>query len=178
MPDPAALKVGDVAPDVDLKTLDGKPFKLSALKNRVIVLVFGSYSSPVFRQRVPALEQLRKDVGQRAGVWIIYTKEAHAVGEWETERNRDEGVMVEQPTTDAKRKALAEQMRDVLKISTPIVLDSMENTIAGAYGLVPNGAVVIGRDGKIVVLQKWFDPSGLKRHVDQASRVSTTQRAS
>jgi len=179
MPDPNAppsAVVGSVVPEFELKTVDGKPFKSSVLKNRVYVLVFGSYSCPSFRHRAAGLEKLRKELGGRATVLVVYTKEAHPIDEWDAARNKDEGVQVEQPTTPAARKALALQARDTLKLSPLVLIDSMDDKLASSFGLLPNGAVVVGRDGTIVARQKWFEPGALRRKIDQAVQITPTTK--
>lgn len=166
-----AIETGRPAPDFNLKTVADKPVQLANQKGRVIVLVFGSYTSPSFRQRVPILEKLAKDYGQKASFYIVYTREAHAVGEWEVTRNKNEEISLEQPKSEAERLTLAKQATSTLRISLPVLIDDMDNTVANAYGLTPNGAVVIGRDGKIAGTQRWFEPLALRGVIDTAAAV-------
>ncbi len=163
-----AVEVGQAAPDFSLKTLDGKPVSLASLKGRLVVLVFGSYTTPTFRDHLPALEKLAKENGSKASFYILYTSEAHAVGDWEVDRNKDEKILVEQPKTETERQSLAKQAASTLNITVPILIDEMDNAVAQAYGLAPNGAVVIGRDGAVVARQHWFEPMSLRQQLDGA----------
>jgi hypothetical protein len=99
---------------------------------------------------------------------IIYTRESHPVGEWEVERNRRAGILVEQPQTLDQRKALARQAKNLLKINLPIALDNMENETATAYDGFTTAAVIVGRDGTILARRNWTDTHSLRRSIDQA----------
>jgi hypothetical protein len=75
---------------------------------------------------------------------------------------------VEQPRTASARRANAETVRQKLRLTAPILLDTMDNAARAAYGAGENGAVVIGRDGTVVLRQRWFEPGALRRAVDKA----------
>ena len=165
---PPGPAVGDVAPDFTLQKIDGGQVSLAPLKGRVVVLVFGSYSAPTFRNRAAALEKLRAELGTRASVFVVYAREAHPTGEWEVARNKEDGVSVEQAKTLDARKAAAAAARAKLKMVTPILLDTIGNETATAYGAGPNSAYVIGRDGTIAARQQWFEPLALRRAINAA----------
>src|SRR5688572_12475012 len=105
-PAAATVVIGQVAPDFTLEKLDGRTLQLSSYKGKFVVLLFGNYSSPTFRDRADDYEQLRKQLGNRAEFLIVYTRESHPVGEWEVERNKHARVLVEQPKVFEERKAL------------------------------------------------------------------------
>jgi Spy/CpxP family protein refolding chaperone len=168
---PPGPAIGAAAPDFTLQKTDGGQVSLSSLKGRVIVLVFGSYSSPTFRNRAAALEKLRSEYGTRATFFVVYGREAHPLGEWEVSRNKEDGISVEQAKSIESRKAAATKVREKLKVTTPILLDSMGNDTAVSYGAGPNSAYVIGRDGAIAARQQWFEPLALRRVLDAATKV-------
>ena len=57
----AQLRVGTAAPEVDLQTLDGKRFQLSALKGHPVVMTFWGTWCPPCREEFPELaEAFRK----------------------------------------------------------------------------------------------------------------------
>lgn len=169
--------VGQPAPDFELRKLDGPVVKLSAQQGKVVLLVFGSYSSATFRDKAADLDTLRKDLGTRASVLMIYTREAHPSDGWKIDRNEDADVNVPQARDMPERELAATKLKNTAKLNTPIVLDVMDDTTAKAYGAYPNGAVLIGRDGNIAYRQKWFDTVTLKRHIDDAiaGKTATTQ---
>jgi hypothetical protein len=135
----------------------------------VLVVEFGSYTCPAFRDRAAGMEQLRKDYSTRAQFLVIYTKEAHPTGGWEVARNKDEDIRIDQPTTDKGRRELAKKAVDKLNVSLIVAPDKMDDSVATAYGGFPNAAFVIGRDGKVAAYQQWTDPPALRRHIDAAA---------
>jgi Spy/CpxP family protein refolding chaperone len=171
---PDGPPVGSPAPQFSLRKLDGGGLvQLSQLKGRVVVLEFGSYSCPAFRDRVSAMEKLKSEYGNRATFFVVYSREAHPAGGWEVDRNKDQSISVEQPRSIDARQQLAKKARESLKITVPMLLDSVGNDTALAYGAGPNSAVVIGRDGTIVAKQQWFDAYGIRRAIDNAAKPAT-----
>ncbi len=159
------------APDFTLVKLDGKTVQLAALRGTVVVIEFGSYTCPSFRQRVSGMEALRRSHGRKATFLIIYTKEAHAVDEWDVPRNQQEGIAIEQHKTEADRKAAARAAREALKITIDIAPDAMDDATTKAFDGFPNGAIVVARDGSVFARQKWCDPDALRRHIDAAAAI-------
>ena len=173
---PAGPAIGAAAPDFTLTKPDGAQVNLASMKGRVVVLVFGSYSAPTFRNRAAALEKLKSELGTRASFFIVYTREAHPTGEWEVTRNKEDGISVEQARTlDARRNA-ATTAREKLKLSTPILLDTIGNDTAIAYGAGINSAYVIARDGTIAARQQWFEPLALRRAIENAANAKPATR--
>jgi thyroxine 5-deiodinase len=171
---PEGPALGSPAPQFSLKKLDGGGLvNLASLKGHVVVLEFGSYSCPIFRDRVAAMEKLKTEYGTRATFFVVYAREAHPAGEWEVDRNKDQSISVDQPRTIDARQALAKKAKESLKMTVPILLDGVGNDAAIAYGAGPNSAVVIGRDGTIVAKQQWFDPYGIRRAIDSAAKPAT-----
>ncbi len=169
-------QVGQSAPAFDLVKLDGPSVQLSSFQGRVLVIEFGSWSCPSFRQRAAGMEQLKRDYGARAAFLVIYTQEAHPRGGWEVQRNRDEGIEVDQPAALEQRRELARKAKEMLKISIPVALDTMDNSAATAYGGFPNAAVIISRDGAIAARQNWTDPTTLRRAIESALNARPATR--
>jgi len=166
---PPGPGAGQAAPTFALQKLDGRSVQLSSFKGRILVLVFGSYSSPSFRQRAPQIQELMQSEGSRASFLIVYAKEAHPKDGWQVERNRDEKIALAQHTDMPSRIAQAKQMRETLKLTVPIAIDDMDNSVATSYGAGENTALLIGRDGTILSRQTWADPFALKRAIGQAA---------
>jgi Spy/CpxP family protein refolding chaperone len=172
-PRDSGVKLNQVAPDFTLERLDGRNISLESFKNKPLVIEFGSYSSPSFRQRAAKMEDLARQYSTRANFLVIYTKEAHPTGGWEVDRNKDDRVSVVAHSDLNARKAAAKDARQALKITLPIALDSMDDKIAAAYGAGENSAVVIGRDGKVLSKQTWADPYRLRAALDEALKSTT-----
>jgi Iodothyronine deiodinase len=165
---PKILEAGQTAPNFRLSKLDGPIVELSSLKGRVIVLVFGSYSSPMLRDRAAGLNRLEQQLGTKAEVYLVYTKEMHSVGGWDSARNEADHVVEIQPKTMQEKEAAARQCRTSLHLTLPILMDDMQDTTTTAYGAYPDGAVVINRNGTIEGSQQWAEPTALRRIIDQA----------
>ena len=115
-----------------------------------VVLVFGSYSCPNFRDASPALETLYTQYGRRIPFLLIYIREAHTGQGWESGRNTREGVKVEEATTLAEKKGHAAMCSRKLHLQFPAVVDGMDGAVEKAYAAWPSRAVVVGIDGKML----------------------------
>lgn len=164
------LPVGRAAPPLNLVDLDGKKITLDALPRKPVVLVFGSYSCPAFRDQVALLNDLAEAHRRRAHFVIIYTREAHALGEWEVQRNEDDGISVEQHQSLDARKTQAEIARRTLDIRIPIALDDMEDATVRAYDAFPNGAVILSPDRKIALALRWANPFVINEYLLKPAR--------
>lgn len=168
---PLTLVVGQPAPELSAIRLDnGRPASLASLPARPRVLVFGSQSAPTFRDQVAAINQLQRDYRSRAEVIVIYTAEAYPAGVWDIDRNRQDKVRIEVHRTEADRLAIAREARTVLGLEVSVLVDQMSNATATAYGLMPNGAVLVSRDGTVLAVQRWFDAHAMRRSLDEAIR--------
>jgi hypothetical protein len=165
-----AVPEGSAAPDISATGLDGKAVTLATLPRKPVVIVFGSYSCPSFRQRLPLLVDLARGYQKRVHFLILYTREAHAVGEWEVQRNKDEQIEVTQPADLPARQALAERATRSLGKDFSVAVDSMADQTLRAYGLFPNGCVVLDKNRRVVAVQKWLDPSGLGELIARANK--------
>lgn len=165
------VAVGQPAPELSAARLDGTAVKLSNYRNRPLVLIFGSYSSPTFREKAAMLNDLAKDYRGRAEIVIVYTAEAHPVGTPEVERNRDDKVRVEPHKTAKDRESAARDAKAALKLEPVFLVDSITDDTAKAYGLAPNGVAILARDGTIYATQRWLEPFALRATLDEALSV-------
>ena len=165
---PPAVEAGAAAPDVKISELNGRVFLPANYRGHVLVLEFGSMSCPVFRDRVEAMEKLKSAEGARAFFMIVYTREAFPAGDKNADRNKEQNISIPQALTLEDRKAQARQTAQSLAITIAMSVDSMDDAVSNAFGTFPNGAVVIGKDGKIAALQRWTNPQSLGRAIDRA----------
>jgi len=163
-----ALSVGAAVPKVKIVELNGRSFMPSNYKGHVLVLEFGSMSCPVFRHQVKAMEDLKSAEGPRAFFMVVYTREQFPEGGCDVQRNKDENISVPQATTLEQRRQQAQQAQASLGITMPMGIDSMDNSVSNAFGTFPNGAVVIGKDGKIAAVEQWCNPDSLRHEIDAA----------
>lgn len=177
-PAPAAVpatgvKVGDPAPDLTIKRLDGNPAKLAMSRGKPLVLIFASYTVPTFREKAPKLNELVREYrGRNVDFMLVYTAEAFPTGDKEIDRNKREKIEIPQHKSFVDRQAVARTAQTTLKLDLPIVVDDMDDTAAKTFGLLPNGVAVIGKDGNIAAIQKWEDPFGLKVILDDLQKVN------
>ena len=159
---------GSPAPSIEIPETNGRQFDPSKYKGRVIVLEFGSMSCPVFRTHVQDMEKLKASEGPKAYFLIVYTREAFPAGDKNVERNRNEGINIADAVSLDDRKAQALETQSELRITTAMAVDSMDDAVSTAFGGFPNGAVVIGKDGKIAARQQWTNPDTLRAAIDDA----------
>jgi peroxiredoxin len=122
-----ALATGTQAPEIELKTLDGKPFSLAdELARNPVVLAFFKVSCPTCQYAFPFLERLHKAYGKN-GVMLVGVSQNDA-------------------------KATAAFVKD-FGLSFPMLLDDTKTYPASnAYGLTNVPTVFwIAQDGEIEV---------------------------
>lgn len=108
-----------------------------------------------------AIDGLHRRFGDRVAFFVVYIKEAHAEDQWASRANREEGIRVREPRSDTERAAVAERCRLHLGISIPLVVDSIDNVVARAYGAWPDRLYLVGKDGTIAYRGK-SGPSGFR----------------
>lgn len=160
--------VGTPAPDVKIAEASGHDFIPANYKGHVLVLEFGSMSCPEFRNQVQAMESLKAAEGPRAFFILVYTREAYPAGERDLPENKDQNISIPAAATLSERETQAQSAQQSLGISMMVGVDSMDDSVSSAFGTFPNGAVVIGKDGKIAAVQRWCSPDGLRRAIDEA----------
>ncbi len=136
---------GQQAPEFELPDLDGETLRLSALRGRPVVLEFGSYTCPIFSDRVPAMERLAREHPEAAFL-VIYVREAHP----------GEGQGPHRSLVDkrsAAQKLVAEEA-----LARRVLIDSLNGAVHRAYGGAWNPVYVIGADGRVMMRQAWNHP--------------------
>lgn len=127
---PGAVSVGhvrgSVAPDFELKDLDGRTVRLADLRGKAVLLNFWATWCPPCKEEIPWFVDLQKQYGPQ-GLQIV-------------------GVNMDD---NAGRDAIAKFAAE-MKIDYPILLGN--DKVADAYGGVDSlpTTFYIGRDGKIV----------------------------
>jgi hypothetical protein len=178
-------KPGSAAPDFELKTVDGKTLRASALwSNKPTVIMAGSHTCPVFRGKVEPFESLVSEFSNRVNFVVLYTQEAHPKGdpspyrneEWVTPANRRDDVLFGQPKSLEERTARARACATALKLNVAVVVDTMDNSMWRAYGSAPNSACLVGRDGKVIQYEGWFDPAKMRVAIERSLEKSVARK--
>jgi len=147
----AGPQINAFAPDFDLAEVGTKrQVRLSDFRGKTpVVLVFGSYSCPNFRASAQALNALFERYGRQAGFFLVYIREAHAAGDWQSTRNVREGVALASPVTLQDKQNYAALCTRQLHLKFPALVDGMDGSVEAAYAAWPSRAFVIGADGRV-----------------------------
>ncbi len=150
--------VGSLAPDFVLETTDGESIRLSDKRGRIAVFMFVAMTCPPARTQVDlwtALhEQYDPDV---VDMFFVYSRERHP-----GERGFPD---FKQTTTTEERMAYARMMSEITDV--PIAVDPIDERTLKDYGIVPNAAFVVDREGYIVFKSQWADVHKITQVVDQ-----------
>ena len=107
--------------------------------------------------------------GEQVAFVVVYIREAHPEEGWVVTPNRDLGIRVSQPTTDAEREEAATSCALGLRIRMPVVIDPVDDRVARAYGALPDRLYLIGRGGRIAYQGEpgpWgFQPAELEKAI-------------
>jgi hypothetical protein len=102
---------------------------------------------------------------------VVYIREAHPEEGWVVSMNRDEGILVNDPTSTEERVEVAASCALSLKIRMPVIVDDVDDKIAAAYGALPDRLYLIAKGGRIAFQGDegpWgFDPSALEAAIEQ-----------
>lgn len=139
------VQVGDEAPDFEVELTDGRTVRLSDLRGRVVLLQFTASWCSVCRQEMPHIER---------EIWQKY-------------QSSDDfflmGLDYDEPLETAVRFA------EAMEITYPLGLDAGA-AVFRKYALPDAGVtrnVLIGRDGRIVMLTRLFDEAEFARLVHE-----------
>lgn len=85
----------------------------------------------------------------RVAFYVVYIREAHPEDGWVLTMNRDEDIRLADPSTDDERHDAATTCALRLKIRMPVVVDSIDDRIARAYGALPDRLYLIAKGGRV-----------------------------
>lgn len=137
------VKVGDMAPDIEIRYLDGTVKKLSDFKGKVVMLQFTASWCGVCRKEMPYIE---KDI-------------------WQKHKNNAAFTLIGIDLKETPEKT--EKFARGLKITYPLTLDpegkSFYTYAAKNAGVTRN--IIIDKQGKIVYLTRLYDPEEFQEMV-------------
>lgn len=157
---------GESAADFTVYDKDGNAFHLedALLLGKPVLMISGSYTCPVFRNKIPVINDVVATYGAQLTTIIVYTPEAHPYldispyfGAVNTgQENINAGILYEQPETYGERKAVLQALVDSMQIDAPIYLDGPCNSWWDYYGPQPNNAYLIDADGSLFRHHDWL----------------------
>ncbi len=144
-------QIDSLAPDFGLQQAGRKGrVQLSSYRGKSpVVLVFGSYSCPNFRSAAEALNTMSQQYGRQAPFFLVYIREAHATGDWQSTRNVREAITVAPALTLQDKDDHAAMCSRELHLKFPALVDGLDGSVEAAYSAWPSRAFVIGRDGRV-----------------------------
>lgn len=154
---PHRAPIGEQAPDFELLTIDGDTVNLSDFRGRIVAFQFVAMTCPPARLQVEKWERLYDKYDHNAVVLLdIYSRERHP-GE---PGYRD----FVHSKTDADRIEYAHMMSELTDV--PVVVDGISETALQSYGMVPNPAFVVDREGRLVFKAQWSDVRKVESVID------------
>lgn len=163
--DLAGLPEGEAAYDFSLYALDGEPFHLSEkIAEKPILLVNGSYTCPIFRNKIKVINEVAETYKDFINVAIVYTVEAHPTDISPyfgfiniTNANEQNDILFLQPTTYVERENIVQLMLENETINVPVFIDGACNEWWEVFGHAPNNSYLIDQDGIVLSKHGWFD---------------------
>lgn len=144
---------GEMAPDFELRSPDGNTtVKLSSFRGKKpVVLAFGCFTCGNYRTYSESIEELYKLWKNDVEFVRVYVREAHPVAEERaaTSTNALAGILFKQPTTLEERCDIAMKFTSAMHITTPLLVDEIDNRVGQAYGGWPDRLYVVDRSGRI-----------------------------
>lgn len=91
--------------------------------------------------------------------FIVYVREAHP------------GENYPHHTSFGQKLAHARKLRELERVEIPILVDDLEGTVHGAYGLLANMVYLVDRDGMVVYKSDWTDARELEEVCESFIRL-------
>lgn len=144
---------GDVAPDFELSDPSSEhSIRLSQYQGeKPVVLVFGCYTCGNYRTYSKSLENMYRFWKNDVEFLRVYVREAHPTTKEQvgTSTNQRAGILFEQPKSFAERCEVASKFASTMDVSTPMVVDGINNSVGLLYGAWPDRLYIVDRAGKI-----------------------------
>lgn len=148
----SAPALHSLAPAFDLQEVGtSKEVSLRQFRGKSpVVLVFGSYTCPNFRDSANVLKSLNEKYGRRIPFYLVYIREAHSTDKWQSTENEREGISLAPARTMAEKEGHATMCKLKLHLQFPALADGLDGHVEKAYAAWPSHVFVIGRSGRIL----------------------------
>jgi alkylhydroperoxidase family enzyme len=80
----------------------------------------------------------------------VYVREAHPTDGWAMKSNEMAGIKIKQPTKFDERTDVADQCCKALKMTMPLLVDTMDDTVGHSYSGMPDRLFIINTQGQVV----------------------------
>ena len=88
------------------------------------------------------LQKAYETFGKQADFYWVYIREAHPLGS-----SRPSPLQIEQPKTFERRQEVAITCSVDLKLTIPMLVDDIGDTVSRAFDAMPDRMYIIGKDG-------------------------------
>jgi hypothetical protein len=141
--------VGRLAPSFTLRAADGSgEVSLADYHGKKpVVLVFGSYTCPLFRNHVDELNAAYDRYKDRAEFFLIYLREAHPAEQGQIPGNEELGLIWD-PQSLEERSQMAERCAADLGFKMRVLVDDMQDRTSQKFEAAPTRLCVIAPDGE------------------------------
>ena len=154
--------VGFLAPDFELTTTTGETVRLSDKRGNIAVFMFVAMTCPPARTQVNLWKNLHEQyAADGVEVFFVYSRERHA-----GERGYPE---FKETKTTRERMVYAKMLSEITAV--PVAVDPIDEPTLKDYGVVPNAAFVVDREGFVVFKSQWADVRKIERVVQQLLAV-------
>jgi hypothetical protein len=92
---------------------------------------------------------MHQNYKDRAEFLCVYVREAHPTDGWAMKANELAGIAIKQPTNYYERVGVADQCGKALKMTMPLLVDTMNDEVGHAYSGMPDRLYIIDRQGKV-----------------------------
>jgi hypothetical protein len=171
--------------DFTLFSLNGDTLNLQSalMEGKPVVLIAGSYTCPVFRNKISVINDVAALYQGFLNIYIIYTLEAHPYPDTSvyfgyvnpTNANVNAGILYAEPLTYGERKAIASAMINDVNPAVPVYIDGPCNEWWSIYGPAPNNSYIIDTSGIIVSKHGWFHkfPDNIYCELDSITGINS-----
>jgi peroxiredoxin len=135
---------GRPAPNLTVRTLDGRPISLRDFRGKPVVLETGSVTSPVYAGKIDAMNELAARFPD-VHFLLLYVREAHP------------GSRVPAHRCEQDKAASARRAQHEVGEWRPILVDDLQGTVHRRFGELPNMVYVLDAGGTVIYRAKWND---------------------
>ena len=148
------LAPGAPAPDFELPATGGGRVRLSGLRGRPVLLHFVSYTCPVTRGGMTAMNDLHRLYGDRLQIVEVLIRQAHPGERHGAYRAYGDKAQ------DARDYAGEE------RTSWPVLVDDLSGSVQAAYGGLAAAAYLIDAEGTVAFCGTWGQAPALRAAID------------
>jgi thiol-disulfide isomerase/thioredoxin len=150
-------KIGEPAPDFELKTSANKLLKLSSEQGKINAFMFVALTCPPAQLQIPKWQALaRKYSNEDVQFFVIYSRERHP----------GEGGYFDFEHTKTNQQKMDNAKKLASLTSIKVVVDGINEKVLNAYGDLPNPAYVVNQKGIVVFKSTWADAGKIEQVVD------------